>query len=130
MLDEWRVKIFNNAPDARISLNRLDEPTRKKTRMELELVDCSTCYDHDCVYRDSKERLPQDAGGRGQCLRWAEWAYSDNPFFWRNPGGDIIVIPPEIIEAIRNKRKTVQHNAIETQTISHVQAAMIRSMVK
>lgn len=66
---------------------------------EKELTDCQNClFSDDCKNRNSKDRLPADAGGRGQCRRLAEY---HTPFSFQNVDGQIIEIPAHVIQAIR-----------------------------
>lgn len=117
MIEQYsmRGKIFRHMFGG--SYGALSDSERKRTEKEVELTRCITCMDKQCPYRDKDERFPPDAEGKGQCLRWAEWAYQDNPYFWRNLNGDIIVIPLEIVEAIRDPSKKVDHSHGEESTI-------------
>ena len=104
MVNESRRKVFFKDHLWNIALSNMDKRTKEKTEKELELVDCSTCYDAECVYRKKGERFPPDAGGKGQCFRWAQDQY---PFCWRNVSGDIIIIPQEIIDALADYLATI-----------------------
>ena len=65
---------------------------------EYRLCDCSNCYDSACIVRQKHARFPIDAGGANQCLRMMQ---DKTPFVFRNGGGLVIEIPPEIVKAIR-----------------------------
>ena len=71
--------------------------TKEEYSIEKDLINCDTCGLRDCGYRNSEDRFPIDAGGKGQCIRLEEYK-SDYAF--RNDNGLIIVIPDEVIERI------------------------------
>lgn len=71
-------------------------------RQEWAACSCQNCYDEydmpACPVRDTFDRFPVDAGGRGLCLRLCQLK---NKYAFRNPsGGDVIVIPDKIVQAI------------------------------
>ena len=63
---------------------------------ERELIACETCFE-DCKFRNRKERLPSDAGGECQCLRYAKEMCG---YAFKNSDGRVVIIPPEIIRQI------------------------------
>ena len=68
-------------------------------RKEKDLVNCQDCgYHYDCFHKNSTERFPADAGGKGQCLRLAQYL---SPYSFQNVDGQIIVIPEDVVDAIR-----------------------------
>ena len=70
----------------------------KQWRREREAINCTTCHDELCKFRNKDERYPVDAGGESQCLRWAQ---EFGGICWRNPDGTVILVPDKIVEAIR-----------------------------
>lgn len=99
MVNESRRKVFFKDYLWGVALSNMDKRKKEKTEKELKLVDCSTCYDAECVCRMKGERFPPDAGGKGQCLRWA---LDQHPICWRNVSGEIVAIPPDVMDAIVN----------------------------
>ena len=83
---------------SRMALSTLPVDLRQAYAAEVKAVNCNTCDDAECRFRYDRKRLPADAGGESQCLRWAK-AYA--PLAWRNPDGRTIILPQEIIDAIR-----------------------------
>ena len=73
--------------------------TLARWNKEKELINCQVCcYSYECPHRNRPERLPGDAGGKGQCRRLAEY---HTPFSFQNVDGQIIEIPAHVIQAIR-----------------------------
>ena len=72
-------------------------PSEEEWYTERKLIDCSDCL-YDCPQKNRPERLPADAGGKGQCLRHAQYL---SDFAFRNVDGSVIILPDEIIQAIR-----------------------------
>ena len=99
MVNKSRRMIFFREYMWNDAFSNMDKRMKEKTEKELKLVECSTCYDTECVYRNKDERFPPDAGGKGQCLRWAQDQY---PICWRNVSGEIVAIPPDVMDAIVN----------------------------
>ena len=83
---------------SRMALSTLPADLRQAYTAEVQAVNCNSCDDAECRFRHDRKRLPADAGGESQCLRWAK-AFA--PLAWRNPDGCTIILPQEIIDAIR-----------------------------
>ena len=65
---------------------------------EQRLLNCSQCDDEACVARFKQDRFPEDVGGKGQCLRWAQ---EFTPLAWRNQDGRVIIMPQEVIDRLK-----------------------------
>ena len=79
-----------------------DKSEVQQWRKEYSLCDCLRCYDRECTCREKNIRFPASAGGRDQCLRYARTLIK---YAFRNPDGTVIIIPDEIIEAIRGDER-------------------------
>ena len=90
---------FSGSWESGEALRHMTEEERIKVRGWLDAVDCRTCNDTDCKHRFKQSRIPEIAGGQSQCLRLASLLSS---YSWRNSDGTVIIIPPEIVEAIKN----------------------------
>lgn len=105
MTDRTRELLFTGDKRALCALDYLGKARAERTRRELAAVDCTTCGDDSdmCPWRFKVERLPSDAGGQSQCLRWAR---EFGGISWRNPDGHVIIMPQEAVEALGNAIRT------------------------
>ena len=97
-IDSRRKMFFNGEYGGRLALDYLPPETAERWWAEAAALECSSCNVEECAFRFKEERLPEDAGGNCQCIRWAE---KFTPLAWRNPDGRVIVMPQEILDAIR-----------------------------
>lgn len=78
--------------------HKLPKEQAEAWRHEYNLCNCNSCQDEGCKVRQSSARFPVDAGGQDQCLRLMK---EKTPYVWRNADGRVIVIPDEVVKAIR-----------------------------
>ena len=93
-----REQFFTGDHHGRVGLDYMPPEIAARWRAEADALNCNSCYMTDCKFRNKHERLPDDAGGEGQCLRWAQ---KFTPLAWRNLDGRVIVMPQEVLDAIR-----------------------------
>ena len=85
------------------ALDGLSDEIRNEWITEKELINCLDCrMNAECIHARTSDRLPADAGGKGQCIRLAEHL---SPYAFQNTNGDVITIPSEIVAAIRKGGK-------------------------
>lgn len=93
-----REMLFSDSWQSGVALSNLPPQVAEATRREISAVQCSTCLDSECKHRGRTDRLPIDAGGKSQCLRWAKLV---SRYSFRNGDGTVIIIPDEVIAAIK-----------------------------
>lgn len=93
-----REMFLKGIPGAAYHLDYASPEVAARLRSEAKLLDCSRCDDEACTFRFKNDRLPEDAGGKSQCLRWAQ---EFTPLAWRNPDGRIIIMPQEVIDRLK-----------------------------
>ena len=93
-----RKGYFNGECGASAVVDYLPKEITERWREEARLLECRTCLDRECQFRYKDARLPEDAGGQGQCLRWAK---EFTPLAWRNADGRVIIIPQEAVDRLR-----------------------------
>ena len=94
-----REQLFTGDYHGNLALSHMPPEVADCWRDEAAALKCSTCFQENCKFRDKHERLPDDAGGEGQCLRWAQ---EFTPLAWRNVDGRVIVMPQEVLDTIRD----------------------------
>lgn len=98
MQKHGRELFLKSIPGAAYALDYSPPEIAARLRREKRLLDCSDCPDGACAFRFSQDRLPEDAGGKGRCLRWAQ---EFTPLAWRNQDGRIIIMPQEVIDRLK-----------------------------
>lgn len=93
-----REMFLKSVPGAAYILEYSAPEIAARLKTEKRLLDCSDCLDELCAFRFSQDRLPADAGGKGQCLRWAQ---EFTPLAWRNQEGRVIIVPQEAIDRLK-----------------------------
>lgn len=93
-----REMFLKGIPGSAYHLDHVSSEVATRLRTEAKLLDCSCCDDDACTFRFKQDRFPQDAGGKGQCLRWAR---EFTPLAWRNQDGRVIVMPQDIIDKLK-----------------------------
>lgn len=94
-----REMFLKGIPGSAYHLDFLSAETVARLRAEREALNCSYCDDEACAFRFKQDRLPEDVGGKSQCLRWAQ---EFTPLAWRNQDGRVIIMPQEIIDKLKS----------------------------
>lgn len=98
MIDRTKAMFFNGEYQGKIALDYMPPEKAQRWKAEAAALNCATCNDENCPVRFNGDRLPADAGGKSQCLRWAQ---EFTPLAWRNPDGYVIIMPQEVFDTIR-----------------------------
>ena len=93
-----REMYLKSVPGSAYSMDFLSPEMAARYRTEKQLLNCSDCDDEACAFRFKQDRFPEDVGGKGQCLRWAQ---EFTPLAWRNQDGRVIIMPQEIIDKLK-----------------------------
>lgn len=93
-----REMYLKRVPGATYCTDFLPPEPAAQYRAEQELLDCSNCDDEKCAFRFKNERFPEDAGGKGQCLRWAQ---KFTLLAWRNQDGRVIIMSQEVLDKLK-----------------------------
>jgi len=93
-----REMLLKMIPGSSYATYGLPTEVSDRWKAERRMLDCSQCDDEACEFRFKQDRFPEDAGGKGQCLRWAQ---EFTPLAWKNQDGRVIIMPQEVIDRLK-----------------------------